>query len=250
MTEKPIRLLPERGCFIQRDCHYYATLALAVQAGYSPEESKIIAFANYQCDCTALTQVKWWNFYYSDVGPFFHFLVGDEILGDIEAVQPNTPLLRSLVLSANSPIALGIALHTFMDSYSHAGFVGRWDKRNVVSLGRSWLGRYGHTQMLRRPDRAEVVWTDTRTGEIRQNHNIFREALASTAGLLKVNIRMEQIHDILAVTRIPKYDTRKKEWATLAGMPEIRFSQIRAEMWKSHKKEFKAAAKRQREFLR
>lgn len=232
----------------QGDLHGPAVMALCVRAKYSKEESLLIAWASWMTDESSITQVKWpWQMFWNNPGPYYHFIASRS--GVVEA---NSERVRALVKYADTPIRLGMALHAFMDSYSHAGYVGRMSKINIMGLGKGYwfFPPYGHTQMLRHPDRAEVTWFDTRTGELRQNHNIFREALAATAGLLKVNIRIDQIEDILKVTRIANYDARKLAWAKLAGMPDIRFSQVQKEFWPKHKPEFKAAAVRQRKFLK
>lgn len=248
---------------MQKDNHYHAILALCIRAGYSPDEARIVAFSNYQTDCTALTQVKRpWQLWINNPGRFFHFVEGKS--GVVEA---NSDRVRDLVLNipvlvdngisyAATPdrlIALGIALHAFQDSYSHAGFVGRLDKRNEMGLKTSWWRRaiphYGHTQMGLHPDRCEVTWTDTRTGEVRVNAEIFTDCMFELFNLIKPAALMVVIADITDVCLVQDYDERKAIWAMQAKMPDIRFSAIQADMWKQHGKAFKAAAKRQKEFL-
>lgn len=234
---------------MQKDAHFYATLALCVRAGYSPEEAKLIAWANYMTDCTRLTQVKWsWQMWgKGNPGPWFHFI---EHKG---TVYEGSAIAADLVRKAETPIQLGIALHAFQDTSSHAGFVGRMDKRNVMGLGRGYwlLPPYGHAQLLRRPDRCEIIWTDSRTGEVRNNAIIFANCLQDMYSLvLRPDSPATLVSDIFGVTILPNYEARKAHWARLAGMPDIRFSEIKKEMWAKHKKEFKAAAKRQKLFLR
>jgi len=235
---------------MQRDCHYYATLALCKWAGYTDDESKLIAWANFQVDCTKQTQVTppWINMVWNNPGPYFHF-VSDEDSGIVEA---NSLIVRGLIERAETLIQLGIALHAFQDSYSHAGFFGKLDKRNVMGLGRGyWLfPPYGHTQLMKMPDRCEAVWTDTRTGEVRQNNVDFRVALRKCYELIqKPDSPASPPSDIIAVVRWPDYDDRKAEWARLAGFPDIRFSSIQADYWAKYGKEFKAAARLQKKIL-
>lgn len=229
---------------MQRDLHFNATLALCVRAGYEPEEAKLIAWANYQTDCWRGSQVKWNSF--CNPGPYFHF-----VQKLFPRVQANSSIVQDLVKNAKTPIQLGIALHTFQDSYSHAGFVGRMDKRNVMGLGRGYwlLPPYGHTQMLKQPDRCEVTWTDTRTGEVKNNRLVFKDALLETAKLLELDATDFKLQSIVGGVWNHSYDSRKQIWAAQAGMPDIRFSKIKGEYWKRYGKEFKAAAKRQKKFL-
>lgn len=233
---------------MQRDCHYYSTLALCIRAGYSPEEAKLIAWANYQCDCTRLTQVKYpWQIFTS-VGEFFHFVDRDKIRNYIQILCSFTDTSKA---QTSWLIELGIALHAFQDSYSHEGFVGRLDKRNVMGLGRGyWLiPPYAHSQMRRIPDRTECVWTDTRTGEVKNNAEIFSEALYQTYRLIRKPETPAMAGEVERVCFEESYNERKIQWYRLAGFTKIRFSEETKILWPRHKKVFIAAAKRQKEFL-
>lgn len=239
---------------MQKDNHYHAILALCIRAGYSPDEARIVAFSNYQTDCTALTQVKRpWQLWINNPGPWYHFVEGDRS-GIVVAGHQHLRGLVSTAIDRHDLIALGIALHAFQDSYSHAGFVGRLDKRNEMGLKTSWWRRaiphYGHTQMGLHPDRGEVTWTDTRTGEVRVNAEIFTDCMFELFNLIKPAALMVVIADITDVCLVQDYDERKAIWAMQAKMPDIRFSAIQADMWKQHGKAFKAAAKRQKDFLK
>lgn len=261
---------------MQRDLHFNATLALCVRAGYSKEDAKLIAWSNYQCDCTPLTQLKWpWQMWLNNPGPYFHFVEGQsQVIGNASGiyvtlklisgvVQANSPRMREYItmlceytsISKTEPswlIRLGIALHAFQDSYSHAGFVGRLSKRNVMGLGRGyWLfPPYGHAQVPQRPDRCEVVWIDTRTGNVRDNKRIFASCLRETYQLIRKPETALDVDEIARICYWPAYDHRKKLWNLEAGMPDLRFSNIQAEYWREYKKQFKAAAARQRAFLK
>ena len=240
----------------QTDLHGCAVLALCVRAGYTKEEAKLIAWASWMTDEWSGTQVKWpWQLFGRwNPGKYFHFVEGAS--GMVEA---NTPLIRSMVHMAlvdpcKTPseklIRLGIALHAFMDSYAHQGFVGRLSRINEMGLHRRWLPPYGHTQLLRHPDRCEIVWTDSRTGEVRYNKEIFAKSLFDVYNLIRKSDAPDEILDsIQLVCWMPNYDDRKKRWTILAGMPDIRFSKIKADMWKRYGREFRAAAARQRKFL-
>ena len=196
-------------------------------------------------DCWRGTQLKWNSFW--NPGPFFHFLEGPS--GVVEA---NSDLARDLVKRAENDMELGIALHTFQDTYSHAGFVGRWDKINQMGLTRRWLPKYGHTQMLQIPDRTECQWTDSRTGDDIKNCIRFEDALLATYELLlpTPGFGGDRIGDILAVLLDKNYDNRKNRWAKIAGMSNIRFSKITDAMWAEHGPAFKQAAHDQYTYIK
>lgn len=239
---------------MQNADHYQAILALCVRAGYTPEEAKLIAWANYQTDCYRKTQLKWNSF--CNPGPWYHFVDRDKVRLYLCSLLDFTKDHGHRTKGVNTPywcIQLGIALHAYQDSYSHEGFVGYRSKINEMGLKTSWWRRlipqYGHSQMMRIPDRCECVWTDTRTGKVKENCDIFRTCLREVYALIKKANSPEQNDQVFWVATIPSYDKRKAEWAKLAGMPDIRFSKIQKAMWKKHGKAFKAEAKRQKEFL-
>ncbi len=238
----------------QRDIHYYATLALCVRAGYSAAESRLIAWSNFQTDCWSGTQVKWpWQILWPNPGPYFHFVEDGSKSRQQGQVEPGGPTVRWLVAQARTPVELGIALHSYQDSYSHEGFVGRISRRNEMGLTKRWLPPYGHTQLMKIPDRCECQWTDSRTGKDIKNCKRFGDALRGTSSLLMLDPSSGPGWSYpvgIGIVLLDKdYDRRKRRWAAFAGMPDIRFSGIQAEMWSNHKKEFKAAAARQKRII-
>jgi hypothetical protein len=56
---------------------------------------------------------------------------------------------------------VGIALHTYADSWAHQNFTGQSEEWNRID-SKSPLPPIGHAQKLRDPDRVDAVWTDPR----------------------------------------------------------------------------------------
>ncbi|NLH50493.1 MAG: hypothetical protein GX444_18100 [Myxococcales bacterium] len=120
-------------------------------------------------------------------------------------VAPDSPLARELVVAAREKndgprelqlIRLGVALHTFADTWAHQGFSGRncqpdndidcievfrpggeWD--TVFSLTNNMVPM-GHLQAQTYPDRSQTTWKFTRQSDaaqvVRKNSDIFLAA--------------------------------------------------------------------------
>ncbi len=107
----------------------------------------------------------------------FHFLPGDnnvEINGKRNKLSttPNSEnakaLLRVALKSAN-PYRIGIALHTFADTWSHQNFTGLHEDWNSVypwyNVFKSLAPNIGHAEAGHAPDVMSDTWTDHRMGE-------------------------------------------------------------------------------------
>ena len=79
-------------------------------------------------------------------------------------VTPDSPLAKELLVAAlktGDDFRIGIALHTYADTWAHQHFSGRVEQGNVVDPS-SPLPPAGHLQALRAPDDAAGRWTDAR----------------------------------------------------------------------------------------
>jgi len=77
---------------------------------------------------------------------------------------PNSPAVKSLLVSAlntRNLYRVGIALHTYADSWAHQNFSGRLEEWNRLD-NRSPVPAIGHAQALRKPDNPGLIWRDTR----------------------------------------------------------------------------------------
>ncbi|MEI6873674.1 MAG: DUF6765 family protein [Spirochaetota bacterium] len=176
--------------------HYYATAALALRAGFTPEVAHRIARSAEQVDQAIIayeidddgtsylsekTQdyVFWDETVFRDIYLPFHFIPGDEAKARLERldgagnpwiVTPDSPLARELLVSAlrsGNAWRIGIALHAYADTWAHQNFTGRLEAVNELNPrgGLSAVGALpgvGHLQALTSPDQATEVWIDPR----------------------------------------------------------------------------------------
>lgn len=106
----------------------------------------------------------------------FHFLPGDnnvEIKGKKNplSVTPNSNNARILLtkaLESDNPYQIGIALHTFADTWSHQNFTGLREEWNAVypwyNAFKSLVPNIGHAEAGHSPDIISETWTDYRFG--------------------------------------------------------------------------------------
>ena len=193
---------------MQIDFHYYCIFVLANLAGYSKEEAKIIAYSSqYTDDATDSEPIAVGNFVFDTVRTAhnglkankwsinkkvhipFHFIPPRPINGSDSftyITQPNSDFAQLLVEDAQNEAGdlqlyrLGIALHTYADTWAHQDFSGRKHRENnLTKLQRSkkendlkcpiwWYGpnwvtdlfavRIGHSQALKYPDHSHGYW--------------------------------------------------------------------------------------------
>jgi len=124
----------------------------------------------------------------------FHFLPGDntvEIKGEKNSLSttPNSKngiaLLRAAFDSGN-PYRIGIALHTFADTWSHQNFTGLQESWNSVypwyNVFKSIVPNIGHAEAGHSPDVISEDWTDHRLGKKISNT---KRAFDATAEIYK-----------------------------------------------------------------
>jgi len=191
--------------------HYYITGFLALKAGFTINEACIIAYSAQYVDHALIpyrlrgSDPKWhgqpeytaiathhfgfWDAAQEDsVWLPFHFfpagLTGPDAArrdgqANFEAVHPNSPPVRELLISAlktDNLYRIGIALHTFSDSWAHQNFTGRRSNFNRLSSA-SLLPPIGHAQAESSPDIMHAHWLDPRLNEpVVDNRRRFLEA--------------------------------------------------------------------------
>jgi hypothetical protein len=170
--------------------HYYAVYFLCLRAGMDRERCSDIAFASQYVDNaivaydiddggfryrTEVTQnyIFWDEATLREIYLPFHFVPGDLERARAERVDgaasrwtvtPDSPLSKELLLAAlrtGDDFRLGIALHSYADTWAHQHFSGRIEACNVVDPS-SPLPAAGHLQALRSPDDAVGIWQDRR----------------------------------------------------------------------------------------
>lgn len=193
---------------MQIDFHYYCIFVLANLAGYSKEDAKIIAYSSqYVDDSLDSEPVSIGDFVFDTVRTAhsglaakswsvskkvhmpFHFIPAHPV-DDAESFsyisQSDSFFARLLLQDAAKDqtglhlYRIGIALHTYADTWAHQEFSGRSHKENnLTDLKRTkgerepkcpfwWLlcnwatdllyGRVGHLQALRYPDHSHGEW--------------------------------------------------------------------------------------------
>ena len=118
----------------------------------------------------------------------FHFLPGDkekipEIRGrkNPYSTTPNSTNAIKILKDAfdSSDIyRIAVALHTFVDTWSHQNFTGYEDDWNKVQKDlRSLLPDVGHAEVMTKPDTISETWTDSRLSMEKQKINNAERAL-------------------------------------------------------------------------
>jgi len=173
--------------------HYYAIHALALEAGFGDADAAVLASASQYVDASttplafdaprgavrmAVTQnyVFWDESIRRDVYLPFHFLPGDagessarraDGTRNAYAVTPNGETARELLVAAlkeRDLYLIGIALHSFADTWAHQNFSGLLEEWNDLDSrsGAFGLPPAGHLQAMTSPDDPARVWEDPR----------------------------------------------------------------------------------------
>jgi hypothetical protein len=153
--------------------HYYITYFLAKEAGFLPQHAEILAYSSQFVDTSihkfeissqgSIYSIEptqnygFWakDFAYSAYLPF-HFYPG-RAEKNWFAVKANSRAVKDLLIHAlkqKNLYKMGIALHTFADSWAHDGYSGIIQKWNTVSES-SPLPPIGHAQAGKKPDLLE-----------------------------------------------------------------------------------------------
>ena len=146
---------------MELDMHYYGLGFIARAAGFSKDDANTIAYASqYVDDSTESVAIRvgggsfdtvrtahlgpeaWTDNVQKNVYVPFHFLPPKPIkkFADSYVTAPGTSFAglvldraSSETVTADRLIAMGIAMHTFADTFSHQGFTGREDGENQVT---------------------------------------------------------------------------------------------------------------------
>ncbi len=189
--------------------HYYMTYLIAARAGFSPTEARVIATASqYVDDNDVILEVEdeeggLYRNYISQtlditkpkaklfrIYPLFHFLPGDPMAptawrkdGAMHWLNttPNSANARAMIAKAKasgSPYRVGVACHTYVDTWAHQNFVGYYTAFNSLEeMLTKALPNIGHAEARHCPDEPGLVWDDRRLIEPRvDNRARFLEA--------------------------------------------------------------------------
>lgn len=176
--------------------HYYCLFYLSRQAGLDERFSGLLAASSQYVDastyplsfCTPREQLSitvtqnyvfWDEAVRRDIYLPFHFLPGGRPGGtDRHApdrdnpytVRPNGDIAKELLILAfkeKDPYLMGIALHSFADTWAHQNFSGLVEEGNSIKNDNSVLRLppAGHLQALTQPDEPDCIWYDPRLPE-------------------------------------------------------------------------------------
>lgn len=188
---------------MQKDFHFYCIGVLSKAAGFKSEDALTIAYASQYVDnSTESEPIQFDSHIFDPVRTAhyglraydwsvqkrifipFHFLPSNPIISTTNTyiTEPNSNFARSIINEAinenNGTMRLyriGIALHTFADTWAHQGFSGREHEENNVEKiqlfkGNSWkrllwenfyldlLPQIGHAEAGYHPDQPFQIW--------------------------------------------------------------------------------------------
>lgn len=190
--------------------HYWLTGIVAYRAGFSKDDALTIAYASEYVDENDISysvidrrnNSEYVNFMSQTMNimkpkdslmriyPIFHFVPGDPMAASARRRDGKMHLLNTTPNNehANAVIddafkasedtrlyRIGIASHSFVDTWAHQNFIGWYDHFNEVAL--KPIPAIGHAPAEHHPDWVNYVWIDNRLvdGEI-SNRNRFIDA--------------------------------------------------------------------------
>lgn len=248
---------------MNEEFHYYVVAFLCKQAGLRPDESTRIAYSSQYTDNALvpyevhtdgsryLTQVThhfgfWDSSQETEVWIPFHFYPGDpshpaarraDGTTNRFSVTPDSPNVKKLLVAAlktRNPYRVGIALHTYADSWAHQNFSGRretWNSVDALSL----IPPIGHAQVMRSPDDLYAVWQDPRLVAGERQISNYERFLAAARKIYKylatfnrrdfddVDFVMERLVDIVGAPNRPRTaEERKLDFLIATEVEEYR----------------------------
>ena len=181
--------------------HYYITYILAAKAGFSSEESAVIAYACQQTDDNAYhycINFEKDNPYLTIVSqtmditkpqekrktiyPIFHFFPGDPlsptaVRGDGKThpfnTTPDSANVNAMfddALKSKNLYRIGIGAHVYADTWAHQNFCGSRDDFNAMKgFGDALIPNIGHADAGHDPDLVGHQWKDKRLADANCN---------------------------------------------------------------------------------
>lgn len=235
--------------------HYYITYLVALEAGFAQEEAEIIAASSQMVDDN--TEINYienhageiYKTYISQTAnilkpddelfriyPIFHFVPGEYMnsstfrkdgIMHVLNTTPNSKKaqnLMNLALDSKNLYRIGIAAHTYSDTWAHQNFIGYYSYFNSLQgVLEKAIPNIGHADARHKPDLVSLIWKDERLiskNEIVDNNQRFLEA---TACLLKYFLRytekkiinrdlfLETINSIFSLAGCSYYHKQKRK---------------------------------------
>jgi hypothetical protein len=177
---------------MQIEFHYYITYILARRAGFTKQDSQIIAYASQYTDdnCNELVVDRSTaNEYRNHISqtmdifkpqtvrlkiyPCFHFVPGDvnsELAKRKDGrthpynTTPNSRSAQTImdsVFNSGNLHHMGVCIHCFADTWAHQNFVGCDDDFNsCMGLLEAFIPNIGHADAQYNPDIPSLIWED------------------------------------------------------------------------------------------
>jgi len=189
--------------------HYYMTYLVAAKAGFGAADAFKIAYASQYVDDNDLIlgidqgQASAYRNYISQtmnilkpknklfrIYPLFHFIPGEPLSptafrkdGKMHWLNTtpnsgNANKIMAAALATGDLFRIGVACHSYADTWAHQNFVGYRDEFNAMAGPLSKVTPdIGHADAYHNPDWPGLVWRDQRLQEERRNNKaIFLEA--------------------------------------------------------------------------
>ena len=170
--------------------HYYMLNVLCRYAGFSEEEARVVSYSSQFVDYNLVTYtvdapgrtyhtIPTQNYgFWSSETPRkvyipFHFVPGDTSYPGAARTDgrtnrlnttPDSPAAKQILIAAlksRDLYRVGIALHTYADTWAHQNFSGireSWNQCDDTSI----IPPIGHAQVLKTPDLLDARWVDPR----------------------------------------------------------------------------------------
>jgi len=172
--------------------HYYITYMLAEKAGFNKEDTYKIAYSSqYVDDNSRMYKVRGDTVYENYISqtmnilkpksklmqiyPCFHFIPGEHETEEAKRKDGNMHILNTTpnsirankliddALAGGNPYSVGIATHSYADTWAHQNFVGCFDFFNALGGALEALTpNVGHADAQYSPDIPGLVWKDER----------------------------------------------------------------------------------------
>ncbi len=174
--------------------HYYMTYLIAARSGFSPKEASIISYASQYVDDNDIiyrinkdTAEDFTNYISQTMNilkpkpkllriyPLFHFIPGDPTSDTAQRkdgklhllnTTPNSKNANDIIdaaLETNDLYQIGIASHTYVDTWAHQNFIGYYDDFNGMKGPLNEIKPdIGHADAEHNPDWPALIWKDPR----------------------------------------------------------------------------------------
>lgn len=195
--------------------HYYMTYLTATRAGFAPSQAETIAYSSQYVDENSQVlhidrgkATAYHNYITQTLNilkprhelmriyPIFHFIPGDPLAPTAQRkdgrqhplnTTPNSEnanLIFDDALRSRNLYRIGIAAHSYVDTWAHQNFVGYYDSFNAMNgLLNKALPNIGHADAKHNPDWPALVWLDERLIEAYEVVNNSRRFMEATRHL-------------------------------------------------------------------